>query len=222
MDAQKAIPQKRERAGRVSDERREQILHAAFMAFGREGFSNASLATVAADVGLTQQGVLHYFKSKRRLLQEVLEYRDREAARDLPEDGPPSGGAYFSHLLKVVRRNAEQPGMVQAYTVLSAESVTDEHPAKDWFRFRYRRIRAKVQADFDDAFLGGPPPDDVTAAAAASILAVMDGLQLQWLLDPENVDLVATTEWAMSAIAQAARTEARRAAKTRAGSQPKA
>jgi hypothetical protein len=39
--------------------------------------------------------------------------------------------------------------------------------------------------------------------ASASVLAVMDGLQLQWLLDKKSVDLGQTTEFALKAIVAA-------------------
>nr|WP_286303152.1 TetR family transcriptional regulator C-terminal domain-containing protein [Microbacterium suwonense] len=41
---------------------------------------------------------------------------------------------------------------------------------------------------------------DSITAASASILAVMDGLQLQWLLHPEIVDLGEASEFAITAI----------------------
>ena len=37
------------------------------------------------------------------------------------------------------------------------------------------------------------------ALAAAGVLAVMDGLQVQWLLDPDNVDLGHASEFAINA-----------------------
>ena len=38
------------------------------------------------------------------------------------------------------------------------------------------------------------------ADASASILALMDGLQVQWLLEPESVDLAGATEFGIEAI----------------------
>ncbi|GAA4902063.1 hypothetical protein HNR25_004861 [Streptomonospora salina] len=39
----------------------------------------------------------------------------------------------------------------------------------------------------------GPDTARPTREAAAAILAVMDGLQVQWLLDPDAVDMAAVT-----------------------------
>lgn len=41
---------------------------------------------------------------------------------------------------------------------------------------------------------------DTIAAASAAILAVMDGLQLQWLLHPDAVDLADASAFAIRAI----------------------
>lgn len=46
------------------------------------------------------------------------------------------------------------------------------------------------------------------ALAAAGVLAVMDGLQVQWLLDPDNVDLGHASEFAINAIVAAILTPA--------------
>ena len=44
------------------------------------------------------------------------------------------------------------------------------------------------------------PPDAYIEAAAEAILAVMDGLQIQWLLDPDAVELAQSTRFAIEAI----------------------
>ena len=56
-------------------ERREQILDAAAEAFAVQGYRNVSLASIAPVVGITAQGVMHYFPTKTDLLLGVLERR---------------------------------------------------------------------------------------------------------------------------------------------------
>ncbi|MEK8169927.1 helix-turn-helix domain-containing protein [Streptomyces sp. M19] len=104
--------------------------------FAERGYHNASLAEIADRAGLTQAGVLHYFRSKERLLTGVLELRDQV---DIETLGPerPHGLAFVHHLVDTARRNAERPGIVRLYAVLSAESVTEGHPAQAYFRERY-------------------------------------------------------------------------------------
>jgi AcrR family transcriptional regulator len=184
--------------------KREQILKAAVEIFGNKGSTNGTLADVAEQVGITHAGVLHHFGSKQKLLLEVLAYRDQADVAELAEKHIPGGPELFLHLVRTAFANEKRPGIVQAYTVLSAESVTDDHPARDYFEERYTTLRREVTAAFHElcAQEGVRDPDTI-AAASAAILAVMDGLQLQWLLHPGTVELGETSEFAIQAIVNA-------------------
>ena len=156
-----------------------------------------SLAAVGERVGLTQQGVLHYFPSKDALLTEVLRLRDALDGQDPAGSGPDhagsdhTGSAGLAGVESLVARNMGRPGLVQCFTVLAAESVTDQHPAHDFFAARYGALRPQLAALLR-AELGDPGPSGLTAdQASALLIAVMDGLQQQWLLDPGEVDMAA-------------------------------
>lgn len=181
--------------------KREQILKAAVEIFGNKGSTNGTLADVAEQVGLTHAGVLHHFGSKQKLLLEVLSYRDQTDVAELAEKHIPGGPELFLHLVRTAFANEKRPGIVQAYAVLSSESVTDDHPGREYFEERYTTLRREVTAALHElcAQEGVDDPDAV-ADASAAILAVMDGLQLQWLLHPEVIELGAATEFAIRAI----------------------
>jgi AcrR family transcriptional regulator len=155
--------------------RRDEILRAALDVFAERGYRGASLAAVAERVGLTQQGLLHYFPSKEALLVEVLRLRDQ---LDLGRMGALS----LDQLMTLVGYNATRPGIVQSFTVLSGESVTENHPARDYFVDRYDRLRRDLASSVQAEKL---PPEIL----ATLVIAVMDGLQLQWLLQPDQVDM---------------------------------
>ncbi len=182
-------------------ERREEILRAAATTFGQKGYRTGSLADVAEQVGMTHAGVLHHFKSKEQLLTAVLDFRDAEQVAELEGQHIPGGLELFRHLLHTARLNAERPGMVQTYAVITGESVTDDHPARGWTTHRFAVLRDEVT----DAFLAWHPEVDreVAYQAAAAILGVMDGVQIQWLLDPDAVDLPEATAFAIEAIVAA-------------------
>lgn len=192
------------RRQRPRADRREEILHVATDIFATRGYNNASLAEVAKRVGLTQQGLLHYFPSKVGLLTGVLEHRDATEIDELAR-GRPRGLAFLRHLVETARHNATQEGIVRLYTVLSAESVTAGHPAQAYFRDRYHGLRAMIEDALREAREAGDMTtgsDDETVAAA--IIAVMDGLQVQWLLAPEATDMATATETAITALVGAA------------------
>jgi AcrR family transcriptional regulator len=175
-------------------DRRAEIVAAALEVFAERGYRGGSLAAVADRVGLTQQGVLHYFPSKDALLTDVLRLRDALDGREpagAADPAPPADPGGLAGLEALAALNATRPGLVQCFTVLAGESVSDQHPAQDFFAARYRALRPRL-AEMLRAELGDPGPSGLTAdQASALLIAIMDGLQQQWLLDPAAVSMPA-------------------------------
>jgi AcrR family transcriptional regulator len=165
-----------------SQERRAEILRAALEVIAERGYRGASLAAVAERVGLTQQGLLHYFPTKETLLVAVLEERDQW-------DSVPDSQWRLDLLGSLVEYNAMRPGIVQTFSALLGESVTEGHPAREFFTRRYAAVRGNMaqvlRAEYGDRLPGGLTPEQ----AAPLMVAVMDGLQFQWLLAPDEVDM---------------------------------
>ncbi|MFD0368461.1 TetR/AcrR family transcriptional regulator [Streptomyces sp. NPDC059071] len=171
-----------------SEERKAEIVRAALEVIAERGYRGASLGAVAERVGLTQQGLLHYFPTKEALLVAVLEERDRwdtSGARDRER-------WRLDLMESLVEYNAMRPGIVQTFSALLGESVTEDHPARTFFTERYTQVRENMadvlRAEFGDELPGGLSPERV----APLLTAVMDGLQFQWLLDPGAVDMPAS------------------------------
>lgn len=184
--------------------RRQEILDAAVDIFGAKGFVGGTLQDIADQVGMTHAGILHHFGSKDQLLLEVLDHRDATDVADLDGKHIPDGVALFRHLVRTAFRNAQRPGIVQAYAVLSAESVTDDHPGRAFFERRYTKLRREVTRAFSVVCEERGINDAAhVAEASAAILAVMDGLQVQWMLDPQAVDLGKASQFAIEAIVAA-------------------
>jgi AcrR family transcriptional regulator len=196
----KATPEPRTGKSLKAQARRHEILGIAMDTFAARGYNNASLAEIADRAGVTQAGVLHYFRSKAQLLTSVLALRDEADIEELGTERP-RGLAFLRHLVDTARHNAEREGIVQLYAVLSAESVTDGHPAQEYFRDRYAGLRAMVVDALAEASeLGEIRADLNPNDAANAIIAVMDGLQVQWLLAPDSVDMAASTDQVITAL----------------------
>ena len=181
--------------------RRREILDASVDIFGAKGYAGGTLQEIADQVGMTHAGILHHFGSKDQLLLEVLLHRDETDVAHLEGQHIPDGLPLFRHLVKTAFLNAQRAGIVQAYAVLSAESVTDDHPGRDFFQNRYRNLRLEVAHAFRVVCQErGVANEAHIADASTAILAVMDGLQVQWLLDPTAVDLGRASEFAIEAI----------------------
>ena len=170
--------------------KRAEILETALALVARQGFRQTSVRDIAAAVGLTQAGLLHYFESKDDLWVAILRTRDEiDAAKD-PLDPDPA--ATFAAL---IRHNAEVPGLVQMFANLSAAAATDPaHPAHDYFRERYAHSRSAIAAGLGRMQASGRLDPSVDPEVFASILmAVSDGMQVQWMFD-ETRDMGAHVE----------------------------
>ncbi|RRS02182.1 TetR/AcrR family transcriptional regulator [Glycomyces terrestris] len=177
------------RHGARGQARREEIVRAAMEVIAERGYRGASLAAVAEKVGLTQQGLLHYFPSKEDLLIAVLTMRDQWDRGDRVADGEPMS---IEQTVGVVEANAHRPAIIRTFSALLGESVTEDHPAEPYFRERYARVRRQMAATlrgrWGDRLPSGLTPEE----AAPLVVAIMDGLQYQWLHDPESIDMPAS------------------------------
>ena len=180
---------------RVRRDRTEEILTEATKLFGKYGFRGTTLAMVAEAVELTEAGVLHYFPSKVHLLQGVLAYRDQKETEKYAKliEAEKSDYSEFFHLLgDAYAQNEKSPELNRLFTVLMGESIRSDHPSHDFFVERFRRGRDIYTAQFSTQIRSKLHPDIDLDELAILIMAVMDGLQIQWLLDPENVNLIKT------------------------------
>ncbi|UOE43284.1 TetR/AcrR family transcriptional regulator [Agromyces larvae] len=168
-------------------ERREAVLKAAMKVFGARGYNKGALVEVAEEAGMTHAGVLHHFGSKEGLLVAMLKYRDGEEVNGVPARAQTEGPAFLQHLIDTVEENTHRRGVVQAYSVLSGESVTDGHPANDYFHERLHILREKIAGVFGE--VTGNTDRQSLLDAASTLIAVMDGLQVQWLLEPDAVEM---------------------------------
>ena len=167
--------------------RRADILRMALESFAVRGFQGSSLREIADSVGLSQAGVLHHFSSKEALLAAVLAEKD---AASVAHVGGAVGLGVLDALRAVVVENLAQPGLIRLFTTLSAEAINEEHPAHEYFQLRYTAARELLASALAQGQRDGTVGAGVDADMAAGLLiAVMDGLQVQWLLS--GVDMLA-------------------------------
>lgn len=178
----------------VGLERRELILETATTEFASHGYRGTAIAQIADKVGLTQAGLLHYFRSKPELLIAVLERRDEQDIDNLKllDFTQPWGRGVeaLNRLVSLMELNSKRHGIVQLFTVITGESVTDSHPAKAWAQERYAMVRGSILTSLQLGVEDGTVRADADLEEAATkVVAVMDGLQIQWLHDP-SIDMV--------------------------------
>jgi AcrR family transcriptional regulator len=187
-------------------ERRRQILDEAVLVIGRHGYYGFSIQDLADRCGLTVAGVLHHFRTKVGLLVALLEDRDRRDVEVAAEAAGVVGGVdratlgtgmsraqVLAFLRRTVERNSTQPELVRLYSMLRTESLFAGHPAYEYFRDRDERVLATF-----GRMLDGTVEDP--ASTARQLLALMGGLEEQWLRTPDAFDLVAEWDRAIAAL----------------------
>lgn len=145
-----------------------------------------SLKDIADRVGVQPPALLHYFDTKEELFTEILGRRD---ARDEISPSADSMSEAREEYLRILRHNAESPGIIELYSRLMVDAADPDHPAHPYFAARNAMLlqSASEFTDAHDGVLAGMPLSvDMTARI---VLAVTDGLQLQWLIDP-RLDMV--------------------------------
>ncbi|WP_067812995.1 TetR/AcrR family transcriptional regulator [Nocardia inohanensis] len=173
---------------------RAKIIDIAFEHFARDGYRGSSLGRIAGAAGISQSGLLHHFPSKAALLQAVLatrDVRDMESTGSAPENLAEMDFAALLELFEqVVRHNAANRDLVRLAHLTAAEAVGADHPAHEWVTGRQRFLHSLIEAALTrDAAAGSVRPDVEVRTVTDLLIAAMEGLENQWLLDPE-VDMV--------------------------------
>lgn len=188
--------------GSRSGQTRPQLVAVASEVFAERGFRGASLADVATRAGLTQAGLLHHFGSKADLLAAVLEHRDDIDAVTLDRLEPRQPGFdTLGTLVDLTQMNIARPEIVRLFATMSGEAVNPDHPAHAWltrhFDLSRDRFAEQIRAGITAGTIRAEAPVDTIVAI---LIAVMDGLQIQWLLDP-RVDMLAPLRETLDALA---------------------
>jgi AcrR family transcriptional regulator len=172
----------------VGRERRAEIVDLAITLFAREGFHGASLREIAGTLSIPKSTLLHHFPSKEALLQAVLARRDTTIVLPRSASAVPARDE-LAALVEQAQKSAERPGLIAVYSVLASEGAAPKHPAHEYFARRLGRVRRYVadlllRLEAEGSLRPGLDPHH----EASWLIAVWDGLQLQWLYDPATVD----------------------------------
>jgi AcrR family transcriptional regulator len=164
--------------------KREAILDAALEVFSQVGFQGSTLREIARKCGVSHQSLMHYFPSKQELLIAVLHRRDERLRRHFAD---PSGLA-VGELIALAEYNASAPGHIELFSAAAAEATAADHPGHEYYAQFYRSLVSSMTvyltiADEHGMLRPGISPE----IAARVLLALVDGLQLQWLYERDSV-----------------------------------
>ena len=143
--------------------RRAEILDVALRLYGASSGERPTLAAIAAEVGLTEAGVLHYFGTMDELFVAILEARDAHAV---------DGGALTDpdHVW------ARTPGLTKLFVDMSVAAADPNHPAHAFMERHRQRVHEVVRMALRI--------DDEQAVRLA--VAAAEGLQMRWIQNKDT------------------------------------
>lgn len=164
-----------------ADVRADAIVLAASKLFAVRGFRGATIAAVAAEVGLTDAGVLHHFPTKRALLGAVLERSTLENAPGFRRLIDAGGIEALEGLAEWGRVMSEDSGLTMLEITLGAEALEPGSDLRPFFQTRYRVLRRWLIRAIDKGIARGEFRADADAEReATALIAFLDGIRLQW------------------------------------------
>ena len=199
----------RPRAG--SEDKRARILNEAVVLFGEHGYAGTSLADIANAADISKAGLLHHYSSKDELFAKVLERRDREDALSILVESPASGEdivdapvdavgnvdalevaaapdidvdpwSLLDRYIELLERNVARRDLTAIYTATAVSVLDAAHPAHRWMANHLNGAVERFEASFEAGKAAGlVDPQMPSRLVARSLVALTDGLQLQWL-----------------------------------------
>jgi AcrR family transcriptional regulator len=171
----------RARTRQPADQRARSIVDAAFGLFAARGFRGTSITAVAAEVGLTDAGVLHHFPTKQALLAAVLERSTLERLDEVRDMFAPGGIETLRRLADwgdVMERQPHQTGLE---ITLGAESLDADADLHEFFETRYRTLHRWLRRGIEQGVERDElRPDTDPHREATDLIAFLDGIRLQW------------------------------------------
>ena len=125
--------------------------------------------------------------------------RDLEAEKYVSREAM-HGFDFLTGWMRLLRYNLAHKGHVDLYATLSAEATSEDHPAHEYFKDRFAFVSGITEKAFTVLKADGRLNPGISPHSAARIfIAISDGLQMQWLMDP-SIDTYALTVDSFKAI----------------------
>ncbi|HZY75707.1 MAG TPA: TetR/AcrR family transcriptional regulator [Jatrophihabitantaceae bacterium] len=170
---------------------REQLLEAAQRLLEERGYAHITARDLVAASDTNLASIGYHFGSKAALLNAAIEASFEHWAEQLASmvmADPEATAIQRGMATWVSVRNSlpERRPMLQSYVEALAQAQR-EPALRAQLAEHYRRARARVAELVALSLRDGTPADDPRCAAiAAFVIAVCDGLSVQWLLDPDG------------------------------------
>ncbi len=175
-----------------ADERRAEIIDAAIELFAEHGFRGTGVIGLAKRVGMTHSGVLYHFGTKQQLLADVVAIRDRRKIESIVEilEDLPADASGFDVIERFAASQFEDPVLLRMFHVLTAENLSAGSDLHDYFADRIESVRQSIRDAVVDPRNDFTVRSDADIDALATVFAgAINGIEQQWLQDPDAIDV---------------------------------
>ncbi|AFR28773.1 TetR/AcrR family transcriptional regulator [Arthrobacter sp. Rue61a] len=181
-----------------SEQVQVRIVRAAAEVFGTIGFHASTFKEIARRAEVSERGLVYHFPTKEALLEAVMnDHHHRRSTVVLSA----TGLASFAAVLAVVEADAQMASVVGLQSILTGEATAHDHPAHEHYRLRYADLRTYLGRAFTAALNNGLVTSELDPTdLAAGLIALLDGLQMQWLYDHDGVRVGATIDGYLAAL----------------------
>ncbi len=169
---------------------RQNVLQSALEVFASKGYAQASMDDIAAKAGVTKGALYWHFESKVDLygavVTHVLEMQTQDIVPALQKGVSPSEvvEALVSSYLNFYRSN---PLVMEFYSNMMIEGKTlTETGIMSTMALAYRSYREAVADALAEGHGKGMPSPK---SAAMVLVGALDGIAMQWMIDPKGFDL---------------------------------
>lgn len=170
-----------------------QIKEAAIRLFARNGYANASLEEIAAAAKFTKGAVYYYFKSKERLLLQILDDIEARSITKTAAAVKSCAGSVADRLVEFnfsqARWAASYPNDLAILMLTSIESANRKGKVTNRIAKIYDNLQGVLDGLLDEAKATGEIPKSAsTKEFVLAIMSLHDGNMLLWYrsgLEPE-------------------------------------
>jgi TetR/AcrR family fatty acid metabolism transcriptional regulator len=181
----------------LREQRRTQLLEAAQRVFSRQGFHAAAVSDVAAEAGVSQGTVYHYFDSKEALLLAVFTQWETENLHDEIEHAllaEPTAAGKLTLIAHVAAERVASSLQLLEASVEFWSHIPRNAQIRKGFKRMFERMAADVASVIQQGIVAGEFRAVDAGVTARLLIATYDGLVLQWLADKKGIDWRACTQ----------------------------
>lgn len=175
----------------IEEARRRQIVDTAIRTIANRGYSGASLAEIAREAGISKGVISYHFEGKGELLEEILSRLLREPAEfikqrvDATDRAPDKLRAYVTANFEFMKSHRNHyVALVDLWDSRTSSTEANRFKAEAYEPSR-RYLSRILEAGQRSGELRALPHETM----ASVIQAAIDGVMLQWVFDPQAIDL---------------------------------